>query len=149
MKLTVTHALAVLVATLAVACGAGSTADQPLSGHLNGTGAQLTTDKSSYAPAEMVRLTIQNGESARLAYNACTRELELRQGDDWVPGPASLRLCSREVWYVEAGETRTATTDLDLGLSAGEYRMVLTLARDDAAEGDIIRAVSNTFTITP
>jgi hypothetical protein len=151
MKLTGTHVLAVLVAGLTVAaCGGnGSPADQSPSGNLNGAGVLLTTDQSSYSQGSVVRLTIQNEESVRLAYNACIRELEVRDGPNWIPGPASLRLCTRDVRYVEARTTRPDSTDLDLGLTPGEYRIVLGFSRDYAPEGDVTRAVSNPFTITP
>ena len=151
MRRTGIHGLSALVVTLGVAgCGgSGSPADQSLSGNLNGAGVLLTTGKSSYAQATVVQLAIQNEEPERLAYNACTRELEVWDGMAWVPGPASLRLCSRDVRDVEARTTRPDSTDLDLGLAPGEYRMVLGFTRDIAPDGEAIRAISNAFTITP
>ena len=143
------HALFALVALLAACGGSGSSTDHSLAGNLNGAGVLLATERSSYQQGTTVELTIQNQESARLGYNACTRGLEVREGATWLPGPASLRLCSKEVSYVEAGAIRTDSTGLDLGLTPGEYRIVLTLARDYAPDGDAISAVSNTFTITP
>lgn len=143
------HALFALVAALAACGGSGSSADQSLAGTLNGAGILLTTDRSSYQQGSLVELTIQNQESARLGYNACTRELEVREGANWLPGPVSLRLCTKDLRYAEAGESRTDSTDLDLGLTPGEYRIVLTLARDYAPVGEVVTATSNSFTITP
>jgi len=149
MRLHRSHVLFALTAALS-ACGGGSAADQSLAGgNLNGSGVLLSTDKSSYAEGALVELSIQNQESERLAYNACASALEVREGATWVPGPVSLRLCTKEVSYVEAGQHRVDSTGLDLGLVPGEYRIVLTLARDYAPEGEVIRAVSNPFTLTP
>jgi hypothetical protein len=38
---------------------------------------------------------------------------------------------------------------LDIGLTPGEYRLVLGFTSDFAPEGQEIRAVSNAFTIVP
>ena len=151
MRVTGIHVLGVVVAALGTAAcgGGGSPADQSLGGSLTGGGVLLTTDKSSYTEASVVQLAIQNQESERLAYNACIRELEVRDGVNWVPGPVSLRLCTKDVRYVDARTTRPDSTDLDLGLTPGEYRIVLGFTRDNAPEGEVIRGISNAFTITP
>ena len=143
------HVFAFVVITVA-SCGGESRDQQSLTGgNLTASGVLLTTDQSSYPQAAVIQLAIQNGESERLAYNTCIRELEVRDGANWVPGPASLRLCTRDVRYVDARTTRPDSTDLDLGLAPGEYRIVLGFSRYYAPEGEVIRAVSNAFTITP
>lgn len=146
------HALIAMLAAFAAACGNGDSPPNqpnPAGGNLNGAGVHMTTDRASYPSGAPVELTIFNQEADDLAYNACTRELEVREGASWVPGPVSLRLCTREVWYVNAGASRIDTTDLDLGLVPGEYRIVLSFIRDDAREGEQIRAVTNAFLIEP
>ena len=144
------HVFTFIVVAVASSGGGGSPQDQTLTGgSLGGAGVLLTTEKSSYRGGDPVELTIQNREAVPLAYNACTRELEVREGASWVPGPASLRLCTREVWYAAPGVTRRDTADLDIGLSPGEYRIVLSFSSDYAPEGEQIRAVTNAFTITP
>ena len=141
---------AIVVLVLLAACGGGSPADQShAEGNLSGAGVLLTTEKGSYQEGDAVELTIQNQESDRLAYNACTRQLEINQGGTWVPGLESLRLCAKNVSYAEAGSSRQDSTDLDLGLAPGDYRLVISFARDFAPDGDVIRAHSNAFTITP
>jgi hypothetical protein len=77
------------------------------------------------------------------------RELEVREGVTWVAGPASLRLCNKQAYSVEAGATRADSTDVDVGLLPGEYRIVISFAADFAPEGEQVRAVSNSFTISP
>lgn len=150
MKRDIAHVFAFVVVAVASCGGNDSTENKSLTGgNLSGAGVLLTTGKSSYPGGAPVELTIQNQEPERLAYNTCTRELEVKEGATWVPGPASLRLCTRRVWYVEAGATLPDSTDLDLGLTPGEYRIVISFARDFAPEGEVIRAVSNPFTITP
>ena len=150
MKRNISHVFAFVVLAM-VSCGGNDPAgDQALTGgNLNGAGVVLTTEKSSYPGGAPVVLTIQNQESERLAYNACTRELEVREEGTWVAGPASLRYCTKRVWYVEAGATLADSTDLDLGLVPGEYRIIISFTADFAPEGEQIRAASNPFTITP
>ena len=146
------HSTIPLLALAAVAaCGGdGSRPSQPLvSGSLNGAGVSITTDRISYQGGEAVGITIQNQEPEWVTYNACTRELEVKEGANWVPGPSSLRLCSREVTQVDSGATGQDSTGLDLGLVPGDYRLVISFGRGYAPEGDVIRAVSNAFTIAP
>jgi hypothetical protein len=97
----------------------------------------------------LIVLTIENQGNEPLAYNACTRELEIREGSAWVAGPVSLRLCSREVWYAAPGQSRKDSTDLDLGLAPGEYRLIIGFTGDAGVEGSSIRAASNPFRIEP
>ena len=144
------HVFSFIVVAVASCGGGGSPQDQSLTGgSLSGAGVLLITEKSSYRGGDPVELTIRNQEAVPLAYNACTRELEVREGAFWVPGPASLRLCTKEVWYAAPGATRRDTADLDIGLDPGEYRIVLSFTGDYAPEGAQIRAVTNAFTIIP
>jgi hypothetical protein len=150
MKRDISHVFAFIVIAVASCGGNDPAEDQSLTGgNLSGAGVLLTTEKSSYPGGAPVKLTIQNQESERLGYNACTRELEVREGAHWVAGPASLRLCNRRVYYVDASATLADSTDLDLGLVPGEYRIIISFAPDFAPEGQQIRAASNSFTITP
>ena len=150
MRQQIAHVFAFVVIAVVSCGGNDSPEDHSLTGgNLDGGGVLLVTGESNYQGGSPVEFTIQNKESERLAYNPCTRELEVRQGVEWVPGPASLRLCTKQVWYVEAGASQADSTDLDLGLAPGEYRLVITFAADFAPEGEVIRAVSNSFTITP
>jgi len=148
MKRDISHVFAFVVVAVASCGGNGSPDEQALTGgNLSGAGVLLTTEKSSYRGGEPVELSIQNQESVRLAYNACTRELEVREGGVWVPGPVSLRLCARRVWYVAAQATRQDSTDLDIGLIPGEYRIVIGFTEDLTPVGQHIRAVTNSFNI--
>jgi hypothetical protein len=144
------HVFLFVVVAVASCGGSGSPGDQSLTGgSLTGAGVLVTTDQGSYQAGRAVRITIHNQESEWVTYNACTRELEVRVGANWVPGPASLRLCTREVTQVDAGAIREDVTDLDLGLVPGDYRLVISFGRGYAPEGEVIRAVSNAFTIIP
>jgi len=148
MNRNIPHVFMFIVVAVA-SCGEWQDQQSLTGGSLTGSEVLLTTEKSSYPQAAVVQLAIQNQESERLAYNACTRELEVWDGITWVPGPVSLRLCTRDVRYVTARTTRRDSTDLDLGLTPGEYRIVLGFARDFAPDGEAIRAISNPFTVTP
>lgn len=149
-KRDISHVFAFIVIAVASCGGNEPTEDRSLTGsNLSGAGVLLTTERSSYPDGASVKVTIQNQEPERLGYNACTRELEVWEGTRWVAGPASLRLCNRRVYYVDAGATLADSTDIDLGLVPGEYRMVFSFAPDFAPEGQRIRAASNSFTITP
>lgn len=150
MKRNSSHVFSFIVIAVASCGGGNSPPDQALTGgNLSGAGVLLTTDKSTYRGGDLVGLTIQNQETVALAYNACTRGLEIKEGANWVPGPESLRLCTRNVWYVAGSATRQDSTDLDIGLTPGEYRLVVGFAEDFAPEGQQIRSVSNPFTIVP
>jgi hypothetical protein len=150
MNRSQSHVFMFVVIAVASCGGSESPGDQSLTGgNLTGTGVQVTTDQSSYQAGAAVGITIHNQESEWVTYNACTRELELRDGTNWVAGPASLRLCTREVTQVDAGATGQDVTDLDRGLVPGDYRLVISFGRGYAPEGEVIRAVSNAFTITP
>jgi hypothetical protein len=138
-----------LLAVLALGgCSSGQRDADPTDPlHQNGASVVLTTGATSYHAGDRVGLIIESRDSEPLYYNACTRSLELKLGSLWIPGPESLRLCSRELFEVQPGATRRDTTDLDLGLEPAEYRIVLGFGR--VGEGQASRIASNAFTIEP
>ena len=150
MKRDISHVFAFIVIAVASCGGNDSSDEQSLTGgSLTGAGILLTTEKSSYRGGDLIELTIHNQEPVRLSYNACTRQLEVKEGGTWVPGPESLRLCTKDVSYVAAGTIQQDRADLDIGLPAGEDRIVLSFAEDFDPVGQVIRAARNTFTIVP
>jgi hypothetical protein len=150
MKRDISHVFAFIVVAVASCGGNGSPDEQSLTGgSLTGAGVLLATEKSSYHEGDLIELTIHNQEPVRLAYNACTRTLEVKEGGVWVAGPESLRLCTKDVSFLAAGAIQQDSADLDIGLRPGEYRMVLSFAEDFDPVGQVIHAASNAFTIVP
>ena len=144
------HAVGLLALLLLAGCSSGQ-------GNGNSTGPSrqsvslvtVTTDETTYHPGDQVGMTISNQHIETLYYNACIGSLEILDGSAWIPGPESLRLCSREAFSVEPGGTRQDTTDLDLGLPEGVYRLVLGFSAVGASDDQVRHIVSNPFTIRP
>lgn len=118
------------------------------------TGVTIELDRASYEAGATVTLRLTNRSGASLGYNACTRTVERRDGAQWVAVPEPERICTRELRLLGAGETATEQTDLPRPLPAGEYRLVVSLSReeqpaprpDTSADGPI-RATSTPFTV--
>lgn len=106
---------------------------------------QVLTDRASYRSGETVQLRIVNGKDRQYAFNPCTRILERRDGDRWVPVQDS-RMCTMIAWLIEPGQTRTATTEIQAGLSAGTYRLVISFSSQDS-RAEIVLAPSAPLSI--
>jgi hypothetical protein len=148
-------------ATSTAATGTAGTATTPAGAQVpvrtdttRSTGVTIELDRASYEAGATVSLRITNGSGASLGYNACTREVERRDGAQWAVVPEPERVCTRELRLLGAGETVTERTDLPRPLPAGEYRLAIAFSReeqpaprpDTSADGPI-RATSTPFTV--
>ena len=78
-------------------------------------------------------MRIVSQTSDTLGFNQCSsRSVERQDGSRWVPFPEPDRMCTMELRMLMPNETQSVTTDLPATLSAGTYRMVLTLGRQTA-----------------
>jgi hypothetical protein len=110
-------------------------------------GATLTLDRASYRPGATVNMRIASQTRDTLGFNQCSsRVVERQEGTRWVPHPEPDRMCTMELRLLMPNETQTATTDLPATVTAGTYRMVLTLSRQSTTPGEV-RAVSAPFRV--
>ena len=142
------HAVGLIAGLALMGCEREGSLPSHLSG-INGSPAiAIGTDQATYGQGALVRLTIVNPESVVFWYNACTRHIEKKEGTEWIPGPESLRVCTAHVDRLEAGATVADSTDLDIGLDPGEYRLAIDFLADTQAE-ESIRVLSNPFLVQP
>ena len=142
------HAVVFIAGLVLAGCDRAGSLPSHLSG-LNGSVAiEMGTDQTSYGQGALVRLTIVNPESVVFWYNACSRHIEKKEGAEWIPGPESLRVCTAHVDRLEAGATLADSTDLDIGLVPGEYRLAIDFMADTQAE-ESIRVLSNPLLVQP
>jgi hypothetical protein len=150
MKMPRPHALASLLAALALpACDTERSGPGPDQFQGQNSGVTIATDRGEYAQGAVVTLAISNHESVPLAYNSCTRDLEVKDGANWIPGPEGLRLCTKDVRYVGPGAVRDDVADLEIGLQPGEYRMVIDFNPDFGPPGSGIKGYTNSFIVSP
>jgi hypothetical protein len=111
----------------------------------------ILLDRGAYGRGATVEMRITNNTSGQLGFNPCTYLLERQESAGWVAAPDSGRVCTMELWLLEGGATRTATTTLPLTATPAVYRLVLPMTREDAGgvpgTSRSIRAVSNPFRI--
>jgi hypothetical protein len=114
---------------------------------------ELTLDRSSYAAAAQVRMTIRSRTGDRLGFNPCNRLIERQDGSNWSTYIEPNRLCTMELWLLEPQATRTATTEVPAAIPNGTYRVVLLLSRQKprpagaSANWGTVRAVSAPFAV--
>ena len=115
----------------------------------------LRLDRATYTPGATATMTIRSTSRDTLGYNPCSnRSVERQQGSTWVAHAEPDRMCTMELRLLNPGETQTAPADIPAGLSAGTYRMVLTLSRQrqpragETAASGTARAVSATFRVS-
>jgi hypothetical protein len=108
----------------------------------------LRTDKAQYRPGDKVVLTFENKSGSKYGFNPCNRALEREQSGSWVALPNAGRVCTLQLWVLEAHGTRTGDTELDSPLDAGRYRIVVRMSLDAPNDTSSISAVSDPFTVS-
>lgn len=111
----------------------------------------LELDRTQYAAGGTVNMRLVSRGSQPYGYNPCTRTVEQRSRERWVPVAEPDRICTMELRLLAPGETALATTELPDALEAGEYRLALALTQegsppDDGAPGRV-RATSAAFRV--
>jgi hypothetical protein len=116
--------------------------------------ATIALDRSTYAPGATVSARLTSRTSDTLGYNQCSnRSIERQQGTSWVAHPEPNRMCTMELRLLLPNETQTLNLDLPANLTAGTYRVVLTLSRQRSAppgapaNWGTVRAVSASFRV--
>ena len=116
--------------------------------------AELTLDRTAFAPGAEVILRIASRSSDTLGYNPCSnRVVERQQGDGWVPHPEPNRMCTMELRLLMPRQSQTAMTDLPGNLAGGTYRILLNFSRQRTpppnapADWGLVRATSPSFRV--
>lgn len=96
------------------------------------------------APGSAVNLQLTNASATTWGFNDCSSpRLQIRQGNEWVDGPESLALCTRELDTILGGRTATVVYNVPIGLADGTYRLRFRFSRD----GVEAFAESNAFAV--
>ena len=140
--------LLTLTSTFALAC---QPTPQP-GASTAATGVTIDVDRVSYAAGDRVELRITNHANETLGFNPCTRSIERRQGDAWSLIVEADRVCTMQLYLLDAHATRTEATELPARLERGTYRLVLTFTRESAGvtpgtPASTIRATTPTFQV--
>ena len=86
----------------------------------------LTTDRSIYAPADTVSVTLQNDSNADVGYNLCNRALELRTSISWKEVqrfPELPNVCIMSLSILSPGASGHVAAVMPSSASAGRYRL--------------------------
>ncbi len=119
-----------LASTFALAC---RPTPQPGEGTATAaSGVTIDVDRTSYSAGGRVELRITNHTDGTLGFNPCTRSIERRQGDAWSLIVEADRVCTMQLYLVNAHATRMEATELPATLERGTYRLVLTFTRESA-----------------
>ena len=108
----------------------------------------LRLDQSAYTKGSPLTLTIRNDSRDTLGYNQCSsRTLERKEGfATWVVYPEPGRMCTMELRLLSPGEMQVVTTDIPSQVSAGTYRLVLTLMPQRTGASSV-RIISAEFAV--
>ncbi len=139
-----------LASTFALACR--PTPQPGASTATPATGVTIDVDRTSYSAGGRVELRITNHTDRTLGYNPCTRSIERRQGNAWSLIVEADRVCTMQLYLLNAHATRTEATELPATLARGTYRLVLTFTRESAGvtpdtPASTIRATTPTFQV--
>src|SRR5665213_4065256 len=86
----------------------------------------LTTDRSSYAPADTVSVTLKNDSDGDVGENLCNRALERLASQSWeevqrFPEPPNV--CTMSLRILSPGESDRVEAIIPVSATAGRYRL--------------------------
>jgi hypothetical protein len=86
----------------------------------------LTTDRSTYAPADTVSVTLKNDSDADVGYNLCNRALERLASQSWeevqrFPEPPNV--CTMDLRILSQGESVRVEAIIPASAAMGHYRL--------------------------
>jgi len=86
----------------------------------------LTTDRSSYAPADTVSVTLKNDSDGDVGENLCNRALERLTSQSWeevqrFPEPPNV--CTMSLRILSPGESDRVEAIIPVSAAAGRYRL--------------------------
>jgi hypothetical protein len=116
------------------------------------TGVTIDLDKTTYSAGDQVWLRVTNHTTDQLGYNPCARSIERRNNDSWALIVEPARVCTMQLFLLNAHATRTDATDLPTSLERGTYRIALGFTRETPGvtpqtPNSTIRAVSAPFQV--
>lgn len=106
-----------------------SSAPRPAAGEIT-----VTLDRGLYAPGATMTARVLSQSQDTLGYNPCSnRTIERHQNGNWFPVQEPNRMCTMELRLLMPNESQTVRMDLPSTVTAGTYRVVLTLSRQRSA----------------
>jgi hypothetical protein len=116
------------------------------------TGVTIDLDRTTYRAGDQVWLRVTNHTADQLGYNPCTRSIERRSNDSWALIVEPARVCTMQLFLLNAHASRTDATDLPSSLDRGTYRIALGFTRETPGvtpqtPASTIRAVSAPFQV--
>ena len=116
--------------------------------------AELTLDRTSFAPGGEVIMRIASRSNDTLGFNPCSnRVVERQQGESWAPHAEPNRMCTMELRLLLPRQSQTAITDLPANLTSGTYRIVLNFSRQRTPppnarpDWGVVSAISPSFRV--
>lgn len=123
----------VLASAMAIACQRtppGADAGAPPTQASQPSGVTIALDRTSYSRGDRVQLSVTNHTTDQLGYNPCTRSIERQQGTGWSLIVEPGRVCTMQLYLLNAHTTRTDPTELPPNLNPGTYRIALAFTRE-------------------
>ena len=115
-------------------------------------GVAIDLDRTTYGAGDQVWLRVTNHTADQLGYNPCNRSIERRTNDSWTLIVEPGRVCTVQLYLLNAHASRTDATDLPKSLGRGTYRIALGFTREQPGvtpqtPNSTIRAVSAPFQV--
>ncbi len=126
--------------------------DAPPAQESPATGVTIDLDRTTYRAGDQVWLRVTNHTADQLGFNPCARSIERRNNDSWALIVEPARVCTMQLFLLNAHASRTDATDLPTSLDRGMYRIALGFTRETPGvtpqtPSSTIRAVSAPFQV--
>jgi hypothetical protein len=129
-------------------CGLAACADDITVPAIELVRVQLATGSPVPRAGGPIRVVLQNDSRQGIGYNLCTdTKVQRLDGTRWVDQPPDGRACSTSLALLSAGQRIEVTYDLPRGLTAGRYRLAVTLYPDAGSNGVVY--LSEPFDVAP
>lgn len=86
---------------------------------------RVQVEGETVAPGGFLLVRHRNTFGVAFGVNECSRGLERRVGDEWVPLPPELRMCPGALQVLQPGEETTWHLDVPTDAADGTYRFTL------------------------
>jgi hypothetical protein len=122
--------LIVSLTLFVAACGEAVVVSPGEGGLLPGGSVTATALAAEAPPAGIVQVRFESTGTERYWFNPCNRSVERLEGSRWVALPPELRICTAEIYLLDAGSARTESTDVPADASPGTYQFVFPMSAD-------------------
>lgn len=90
------------------------------------------------APGASVAVRFSNAGTTLASVSTCMRRVERREGGIWLLLPEEFRLCAPQLDVILAQSTMTATADVPVDATPGEYRFRFSVASPTGPAVDVV-----------